>query len=446
VKTVLFFDSIPLGLLLNVVVILFLIAVNAFFVLTEFAYLTVRRSRIDELILNGKNSAVLVKKIINNLDDVLSSAQLGITISTIGLGFIIDDTLSQIFPSSSSPGLVFGIVLILLFLILTSIQMILGELAPKSIALQYSEPIALLLVRPTLWSTTLFKPLILTLNGSSWILLKMLGLSRETPRSSFSADELKIVFKKGVSNKLSEKNIEAILENTLYMGTTPIKEIMTPKSNIVSFSITIDLYKALELVTDSGFSRFPVFKDTQDNMVGIINSKDIFNFLVDKELFNAPDRKEHFKSVRIDHLIRNVTHVPETMTIRNIFDQFKLKNEHLFVVVNEFGGVEGIVTLEDVLESLVGDIQDEHDVEIPLVVQLQDNVFEVNAKMRLSDFNNFFNTDFKSLVSVTIGGYLIEKKGTIPEKDDVIQFNEFNIRILDSAPSHIKKIIVETTI
>jgi CBS domain containing-hemolysin-like protein len=438
-----FFDSNSLGLLLNIITILFLISVNAFYVLTEFAFLTVRPSKIEELIINGKKSAVLVKKVLNNLDDVMSSAQLGITISTIGLGFIINDTLSQIIPSSASPGIIFGIVLILLFSLLTGIQMILGELAPKSIALQYSEPIALLLVRPTLWSTKLLRPLIIVFNGSSWILLKMVGLTRKTPMNYYSADELKLMFKKRGSKKIFEEGIETILENTFNLGTTQIKEIMTPKSNIVSFSITIDLYKTLELVTESGFSRFPVFEDTQDTLVGIVNSKDIFNFLVDKELFNTPDRKEHLKTVRIDHLIRDINYVPETMTVSSIFELFKQKNEQMAVVVNEFGGVEGIVTLEDVLELLVGDIQDEHDVETPLVVQLEENIFEVNTKMNLSDFNNFFNTDFKSPVSLTIGGYLIEKKGVIPENGEVIQFDEFNIKILESAPKHIKKVIVE---
>ena len=351
---------IKISLILNFFVIIFLIFVNAFYVLTEFALLSIRPSRIDELILKGNKSALLVKKSLNNLDEVMSAAQLGITISTISLGFIVDDTISLLFPSSSFSGIIFGIVIVLSFLLIISFQMILGELIPKSLALQYSEPIALQLARPTLWSTRLLRPMIVILNGSSWVFLKIFGLSQKRPSNYYSADELRLLFKKGVSSGIIEKKIEKILENTFNLGSIPIKEIVTHKSDIVMISVTEDLDYALELVSQHGFSRFPVYRDYPDNIVGVLNSKDIFNYLVEKELFYIPKKKEQFKSIKIDHLLREITIVPETMVSQRLLSLFKTKKSQLAVVVNEYGGVEGIVTLEDILNLLVGDLNDDY--------------------------------------------------------------------------------------
>jgi CBS domain containing-hemolysin-like protein len=430
------------------IVIILLVLANAFFVASEFALVSVRQSRIDEMINNGNKRAKTVKRVSERQDDVISATQLGITLASLALGwvgevalesFLVRLNLDNIF----GPGTTFGVSAVLAFLAITYMHVVLGELAPKSVALQHPEATSMWVARPMEIFTKLTRPAILLFNGTAWFILRFFGVKPIVGKVPHSEDELKLLISQSEEAGLLETQESNILQKTFDLPDTMIREIMTPRVELVSISVEEPFDNIVKLVRDSGHSRIPVYEEERDNIIGLLYAKDLLKFYVAH--LESVNGNPHVEDPNVRDIIRKPDFVPETMLAHKLLNQFQSSKRQVAVVTNEFGGVEGVVSLEDILEQLVGDIQDEYDSEPPEIIQMDENSSEVNAQTSLEDFNDHFDTKFESEQSVTIGGYLVEQIGELPEEQETYQLENIVFKVAKKNGFRIESLIVNKT-
>ena len=385
-------------LIVSIMFILF----NGFFVAAEFALVGVRKSKIEELA-QRSSRAKAVLKALEHQDLIISATQLGVTVSSLSLGFIagsyfeplIDSYIGDILPPGTA-SLFGGLIAIA---ITSYVQVVLGELVFKSIALQYPDNTALWVAKPLSFFTKLAYPVIKLFNGTAWLVLKLFGVQ---PMSNLhnvhSEDELKLIISQSQKAGILEKHETEILSRAFDLPDTTVREIMTPRTELVILSISDSFKTILEQVHESGHSRFPVYEGIPDKIIGFIYSKDILQYF-NKALEHS---KENDFNPDLRVILREPDFIPETMKADKLLEMFQSSKRQVAVVVTEFGGVAGLISLEDVLELLVGDIQDEYDIEPPDILAT-DNGDVINAQMSLDDFNEHYNTDYESDFSVSSG-------------------------------------------
>ncbi|OLS27744.1 MAG: Magnesium and cobalt efflux protein CorC [Candidatus Heimdallarchaeota archaeon LC_3] len=434
--------------LLSLVIIL-LVLTNAFFVASEFALVSVRHSRIDELINNGNKRAKRVKRVIEKQDDVISATQLGITLASLALGWTGELTLESFFSGLDldnifGDGTTFGLSAVIAFMLITYMHVVLGELAPKSLALQHAEETALWVAWPMEKFTQLTRPLIILFNGTAWLILRIFGVRPLSGhRLAHSEEELKLLISQSEKAGLLESKESDILQKTFDLPDTMIREIMTPRVELVIISVEDPFKDIVKLVRDSGHSRIPVYEDNKDNIIGLLYAKDLLKYYA-IHLENSSGLSSN-NNPSIRDILRKPDFVPETMFAHKLLTQFQSSKRQVAVVTNEFGGVEGIVSLEDILEQLVGDIQDEYDSESPEITKMDENSSEVSAQTSLEDFNQYFKTKFESEQSVTIGGYLVENIGELPEEGETHHLENITFKIAKKNGFRIETLIVDKT-
>lgn len=326
--------------------VLILVFLNGYFVASEFALVAVRKTRIDELVKRGNSSARLVQKALKDLDSFISATQLGITIASLGLGWIGEQTLARFLesylsflPSEIAGISSHGISVLIAFSIITFLHIVLGELAPKTIALQKAEVVSLFVIAPLSFFTKIFWPVIWVLNETGGLALKAFGFTPPTGHQLVhSEEEIKMILAQSAESGAIEKRETAMLYNVFRLGDIPVKQIMVPRNKIAAFSNRMSLKEIVKIVEYQTHSRFPVYEQTIDTIIGFIHIKDIF---LGKKM------------------IRKIITVRETERIDDILLEMRKKRVHMAVVSDKQGRTAGIVTLEDIIESLVGEIQDE---------------------------------------------------------------------------------------
>lgn len=357
--------------------IILLVLLNGFFVASEFALVGVRKTRIDELAKKDNKSAKLVQKALVHLDTYISATQLGITLASLALGWVGEPFLAHFFepffeeylPANlafiSSHGLAFTIA----FSIITFLHIVLGELAPKSIALQKAEKTSLWVIRPLLLFTAIFKPFIYVLNGAGILVLKLVGFKAPSGHQLVhSEEEIKMILAQSAQEGAIEKKEAEMVLSVLKLGDTPVKKIMIPKSRIIAFERNETLRRVIKVSQKNPHSRFPVYDESIDKIVGFIHIKDIYrNLLTQTKIEAVKNLYWHFltkgkdKKITQMGIIRDIPKILENKKIDDVLILMREKRVHVAVVKNEDNKTAGIVTLEDVVENLVGDINDEFD-------------------------------------------------------------------------------------
>ncbi len=433
-----------LGFLFILFITLILVLLNGFFVAAEFALVSVRPSKVEELIQKtGTKRAKAVQAAIDNQDEVISATQLGITMASLALGFLagdfIEPVLGEIFHEigllAALGGLAIGA--IFAFSITTYMHVVLGELAPKSVALQYPLNTSLWVARPLHWFAMVFKPFIWLFNQTGWLVLSIFGIRPLVGhRNIHSEDELKLLISQSSEAGILEDSETEILKRTFDLPDTQIRMLMKSRREMVTVSINDDFSDLIKTINSSGHSRFPVFDDKRENIIGFLYAKDLLNYM---ELTLEKGDHQNQGDIDISELLRDADFIPETLSADRLLEIFQSNKRHSAIVVDEYGEIVGLITLEDILELLVGDIQDEYDREPEEIVPLpsENGELMVNGQTSIDDFNEYFKTVFSSDISVTIGGLIIEKLGRIPATKEVIKLRNLVFEVTDGTKSRI---------
>lgn len=423
----------------NLVIVAILIALTAFFVASEFAIIRVRGSRIDQLIEEGNTKAISVKRVISNLDEYLSACQLGITITALGLGWLgestIESLLTPIFQSMHIPESVTHVLAIgIAFAFITFIHVVVGELAPKTLAIQKAEMIALFVSRPLILFYKIMYPFIWALNGSARLTTSLFGLKPVSENEiAHSEEELRIIlsesYKSGEINQSEFKYVNKIFE----FDNRIAKEIMVPRTEIVSLSKEDTLENFLKVLEEEKFTRYPIIDGDKDHIIGLINIKEVMTDVLQKNTSS---------SQTLEKYIRPIIRVIDTIPIHDLLVKMQKDRVHMAVLMDEYGGTSGLVTVEDILEEIVGEIRDEFDMdEVPMVRKVTDNHYIIDAKVLVSEVNDLLGTEINDEDIDTIGGWILTENYEAKE-GDIVQHEAYTFKITEMEDHHIKYVEV----
>lgn len=427
----------------NLVIIAILIALTAFFVASEFAIIRVRSSRIDQLIEEGNTKAISAKRIISNLDEYLSACQLGITITALGLGWLGESTLERIFRSLFAgihvPVSISHIIAVVIaFALITFIHVVIGELAPKTLAIQKAERIALVVVRPLILFYKIMFPFIWVLNSTARMITSILGLKPVSEKEiAHSEEELRIIlsesYKSGEINQSEFKYVNNIFD----FDNRIAKEIMVPRTEIISLPKDDTLDTLLKVVQEEKFTRYPVIEGDKDHIIGLVNSKEVMTALLGNKSLTAQT---------LENFTRPIIRVIETIPIHDLLVKMQKERVHMAVLMDEYGGTSGLVTVEDILEEIVGEIRDEFDNdEIPEIRKVKENHYIVDAKMLVSEVNELLGIEINDEDIDTIGGWILTEDYEAKE-GDIVSFDPYTFKIIEMEEHHIKYIeIIQKT-
>jgi CBS domain containing-hemolysin-like protein len=411
-----------------------LIAFTAFFVSYEFAIVKVRGTRIDQLVAEGNKNAIAAKTIITNLDEYLSACQLGITVTALGLGWLGEPTVERLlhplFNQISMPDSAAGILsFIIAFSSVTFIHVVVGELAPKTVAIQKAEAVTLLMARPMIIFYKIMYPFIKVLNGSARGLVGIFGLKPASEHeNAHSEEELQLIisesYKSGEINQSEYKYVNKIFEFDDRLA----KEIMVPRTEIVAFDQSLTLEECLEIVKQENYTRYPVIDGEKDNIVGMLNMKEVLTEYISGKSLDTS----------ISEYVRPVIQVIESIAIHDLLVKMQKDRVHMAILMDEYGGTAGLVTVEDILEEIVGEIRDEFDAdEVPEINKISENKTVVDGKVLIDEINELFNLDIDESEMDTIGGWILSEKMDVVEGDSV-QYGNYLFKVLEIDGYHIK--------
>ncbi len=420
----------------NLLFTLLLVFLNGFFVAAEFALVKVRISQLELQTRSGNRLAGITKNMVKHLDAYLSATQLGITLASLGLGWIGEPVvvtmlidLSQFLGFNLTFQLAHSIALPVAFLLITMLHIIFGELAPKSLAIQRSEKVALAVAIPLRMFYLVFSPLIILLNYFANLTLKFMGFGPVTESEGLhSSDELRYLLEEGTRSGAIEKTEHKLLENIFEFSETPIKQIMVPRRMIVGIEVSLPNSEVFRKCTEEGYSRLPVYKSSIDNITGIIYAKDLIKILKSTE--------KTFQDI-----IRPPYFVQEDDMIDKIMRNMQKNHVHIAIVLDEFGGTAGLVTMEDIIEEIVGDIQDEYDEETPIVEKTGESEFLVKSSASIDDANEYLPIKLEESEEYeTVGGLITSLVGRIPELYEIIQIPGYDCQIMKRSKRHIEQV------
>ncbi|MEH7608998.1 hemolysin family protein [Priestia megaterium] len=417
--------------IINLLLVAVLIGLTGFFVATEFAIVKVRSSKIDQLVAEGKKGAVSAKKVITHLDEYLSACQLGITVTAMGLGVLGEPTverlLSPVFMKfdlneSITHLLSFGIA----FIVMTYLHVVVGELAPKTFSIQKAEAVTLLFSAPIIWFYKIMYPFIWILNGSARILVGMFGLKPASEHElAHSEEELRLLlaesYKSGAINQSELKYVNNIFEFDERLA----KEIMIPRTEMITISEHDTIGAFLEMAALEQYTRYPVTTDgDKDQIIGMVNIKEILSDVAfDNTLRDQP----------ISHYVKPVIQVIESYSINKLLRKMQKERIHIAILLDEYGGTAGLVTVEDILEEIVGEIHDEFDSDEVLDRQkIGERHYVFNGKVLVRDVNTLMETNIETDEVDTIGGWILSQKVDV-KLNEVLVYNdiEFTVRELN---------------
>ncbi len=422
----------------NFIFILLLVFANGFFVAAEFAIVKVRSSQIATQLKIGHRRALLAMNIVDHLDAYLSATQLGITLTSLGLGWVGEPLLADMIvgPLSVmgvvSDQAVHAIAFGISFAILTFLHIVLGELAPKSLAIQYPETTTLVISFPLQVFYRVFRPAIWVLNTTANAFLHLLGISPSKASELFhSAEELQLIVAEGAKTGVLNKTEQELISSIFEFSATTAREIMVPRPDMIAIEHATPREEIIRIVTEEGYSRMPVFHESIDNIIGIIHTKDLISLL------------EHRDLIVLDDIIRPAHFVPETTKISQLLREMQQRKLSMAIVIDEFGGTQGIITMEDILEEIVGEIHDEYDEVLKDVEQSADGSSIVNARINIGTFNEKFGVEVPEAPEYeTLNGFLGSVTGRIPELNEEIAFGPLLFTVLKKSQRRIRLVRV----
>jgi CBS domain containing-hemolysin-like protein len=420
----------------QVIITLVLVFLNGFFVAAEFAIVKIRASQLEQKAQDGNAMAILSKKIVANLDGYLAATQFGITLASLGLGWIGEPVVSKILISgmelvgiSLDPELAHQIALPAAFAIITVLHIVFGELAPKSIAIQRPESTTLFLSYPLHIFYVIFRPVVWVLNGFANFILKGIGITPTHGSEVHSSDELRFLVQQQKDSGMIEAADYDLIKNAFNFSEILARQVMIPRGQVVGVDINDFNEIKLEKIIEEGYSRIPVYEDTMDQIVGVLHLKDLLL------------KMRQGKSIVLQELIRPISLVHESKPIGALLRDFQVNRQQMAVIVDEYGGVEGIVTMEDILEELVGEIQDEYDNETPIIKNEADKSYIVLGSASISDLNDKLPHDIqKEAEYETLAGYLIWKFGRIPSVGEKLKTSKYEFTVLKKQRTSVSQV------
>jgi putative hemolysin len=401
-----------------------LITANAFFAAAEIAIVSVRKTRLRQLAEDGNRSAQVAERLSEDSSRFLATIQVGITLAGFFTSATAAVTLSDavgawIATLPLPEAIVTHGQAIAVFLITTAlafITLVLGELVPKTLALQYAEPIALAVARPIDWLSRLASPIVRLLSATTNLIAGRFGATQISPMPFVTEAEIKTIVDAGEEGGVIEEEEKAMIYSIFDLGETLAREVMVPRIDVTALESTAPLKEAVQTILEAGHSRIPVYVDTVDNIVGILYAKDLLRYLGNGQS-GASD-------VSLSDIVRPPYFVPESKRIDELLRELQVRRVHMAIVVDEYGGTAGLVTIEDILEEIVGEIQDEYDIaEEPAVERVGPDEYVFDARADLDDVNDLLDTQLPKELGETLGGFIYGQLGKVPATGERLSFN-----------------------
>lgn len=429
------------AILIELLAILILIIANGFFALSEFSIIASRKSRLKQLSDENKSGAKTAEKLRAGSDKFLAGVQVGITLFATLTGVVGGATLVsklESFLSGLSISLITNatkpLAVALVALMITIITVVIGELVPKYLALSNPEHFARLVARPInlfLKLTSFFSSV---LSASANMILKLFGVKISSDGSAISEEEINQMIyegkQKGVFDEIEEKLIKSVFD----FADSTVRRAMTPRPDVVALNVNTEVKDIIETIVETGYSRYPIFESNIDQIIGVLYTKDIIIHKLNPNLIILKD------------MLRKPIYVPDSMPLSNLLNIFQKKKKHLAIVLDEFGGTAGIITLEDILEELVGEIQDEYDTESPPLVKHSTNIAYAEGAVWPGDINDMIDSHLPEDEADTIAGLVIDELGLIPIKDTKVTIADTEITILEVGENRLLRLKIEKII
>lgn len=428
-------DAGPSSIIIEFLIIFILILLNAFFAASEMAIVSTNKTKVILLANDGNTKADLLLKLLDEPSRFLATIQVGITLA----GFLasasaatsISEYLSEFFKRFNVPA---GeeISLIVVTLLLSYITLVMGELFPKRIALQYSEAIAMFAVKPIMFVSKITHPFVKLLTSSTNLLVRIFKVDSENLEEKVSEEEIRMMISVGEETGVFNETEKEMIDGIFKFDDTLAKEIMTPRPSVFTIDINTPVNELVDLVIEEQYSRIPVYEDNVDNIIGILYMKDLFKSV----------RKDHLNNYDIRSLLRPAYFVPETKNIDTLFKELQSTKNHMAVLIDEYGGFSGIVTIEDLIEEVMGNIFDEYDESQESIMEIDKNTYIIDGLIPIDDVNERFNLKLPSDKFDTIGGFVVNLLGSIPseEEDQTVEFENITFKIEKVEERRIEKL------
>jgi CBS domain containing-hemolysin-like protein len=422
---------------LEIFLTLFLVFLNGFFVAAEFAIVKVRISQI-QVNTATSFSAKVAHNVVANLDAYLAATQLGITLASLALGWIGEDVVTRIilhfmhwlgFDFSESAA--HKIAVPVAFGFITVLHIVFGELAPKSLAIRHPKETTLAISLPLKFFYLLFRPFIILLNGLANVILSIIGIKPVPHGDIHSEDELKLIIAESAEGGAIEASERELIQNVFDFDDRTVKEVLKPRNQLIGLNANLTVLDAIDIAIEEGYSRYPVYEESMDVILGFVHTKDLLS------------KSKTSPGKIIKDMVRPILFLSANKKILQVLRLFQSKKTQMAVVVNEFGGTIGLLTLEDIIEELVGEIQDEHDTEVPIVEKLSENSFKVKAQNPIDEINECIPVPFlKSDSYVTLAGLILESSESIPVENQELMIDPYQIKILKMGQNSPEELLI----
>jgi len=406
--------------------IVVLVGLNAFFVAAEFSLVSVRHTRVEELIAQGNRAAVVVGRAVADPDRFIAATQLGITLASLGLGWVGEPALADLIvpllrflPEAWVGAAAHSIASTVAFIFITFMHVVAGELAPKSIALQDPERTALVVARPTEWTLHLFRPAIWALNGAGNALLRLVGIQPTSGHGRVhSVAELRMLVEASHQGGVLQAEEREMLDAVFGFGQLTARQVMTPRTEMVCVSVAASLSQVAQLAAEHSLTKFPVYEDDLDHILGIVHTKDLVRVM----------QTEH-ETTTVRGVMRPALFLPEGVRVDDLLLAFRRRRQHIAILLDEYGGTAGLVTLEDLLEEIVGDVQDTFDQDEPEIQRLPDGSALLSGLMQIEEVNEEFGLNLSDPRYDTIAGYVLGHLRRLAKVGDEVTGGGIRLRV-----------------
>jgi putative hemolysin len=423
----------------EIVVILILVAINGVFVAAEIALVSIRRSRIEQLVEEGRRGARRTLQLVTDPGRFLAVVQIAVTfvgfLAAAFAGVQLSQPLGEVLVrAGANPDTAGAIALIIVTIVISLVTIVFGELVPKTLALAHPETFALTLAAPVDILGRVLHPIVVVLTRATSAIARLLG-AEVSNEQQISADELRLIVERGGEQGVLEAEEEQMINAVIELGDRRVHEVMVPRVAIAGLPVNAIFEQAIDMVVEVGHSRIPVYHDSIDEIVGILYAKDLLPYLKPDAGERPPLRK----------LLRPPVLVPESMTVDDLLHEFQRRKVHIAIVLDEYGGTAGLVTIEDLLEEIVGEIQDEYDVEEPMVERLSEHEARVDGRADVDELLELFDLDLKLEDAEeydTVGGLVYHRIGGVPAPGDTVDVDGLRLTVESTDGRRVGKVLV----
>jgi putative hemolysin len=419
----------------EVLLLLGLISLNGFLAMARSALINVRKARLRQLIDDGVGSARTAERLSEDASRLLATTQLGMMLTSFFAGAVVAvvsapplaDALRPWLGSASYP-----VAFVLVVFVAAMVMLIFGELVPETISLQHSEQLALWLARPLAVVSIVAMPVVHFLVWLSNSIARLFGADKRGDLPFVTQEEIKTLVDAGEEEGVIQEEEKEMIYSIFELGDTLTREVMIPRIDVVALDVTTPMLEALDTIMEAGHSRIPVYKGTIDNVAGVLYAKDLL-----------PSLREGRTEVPLKSILRQAYFVPETKRASDLLPDLQQRRVHMAIVVDEYGGMAGLVTIEDLLEEIVGEIQDEYDFEEPVFEFISDDEYIFDARMDLDDLNRLMHVELPTEDSDTLGGFIYTELGRVPAVGSMVSFADLDFTVESVAGRRIKKVRVQ---